>query len=182
MPSQPIIDKLAPLTEYLDGLNERASIDSLKHRLTHLDITLKDVSEYVRFGEKNYSRNLVCEGKWYHLLVICWRSGQRSPIHNHAGSTCGFRVLTGVATETRFELSPNKLIKPVSSHDMYTGELSVAQDREIHQVSNLQTEDTDLVTLHIYSPALLRMDTYSLTDRIVRDFKPMVLEYAGSGI
>lgn len=182
MPVQPVIDKLATLKKYLDGLSERASVDTLNDRLTHLDITLEDVSDYVRFGEKYYSRNLVCEGKWYHLLVICWRSGQRSPIHNHAGSTCGFRVLTGVATETRFELSPNKSIKPVSTRDMHTGELSVAQDREIHQVSNLQTEDTDLVTLHIYSPALLRMDTYSLTDRIVRDFRPMVLEYAGSGI
>jgi hypothetical protein len=31
-------------------------------------------------------------------------------------------------------------------------------------VSNLQPGDADLVTLHVYSPPLRRMGTYSLTD------------------
>ncbi len=182
MVAPPCIEKLTSLIEYLDGLTERATIVALVKRLADLDITLDDVADYVRFGDKNYLHNLVREGKWYHLLVICWRSGQRSPIHNHAGSTCGFRILAGVATETKFESSPSTLIKAVSSHDMIADELVATQDSDIHQVSNLQTAGTDLVTLHIYSPPLLRMDTFSLTDQMVGEFRPAVLEYAGSGI
>ena len=182
MSTNTCIDKLSSLIEYLDQLTERATIEELDKRISALDVTLDDVIEYARFGDKNYLRNLVCEGSWYHLLVNCWRSGQRSPIHNHSQSTCGFRVLTGVATETRFESSPSQLIKAVSSHDMHKGERAVTQDSEIHQVSNLQLSGTDLVTLHIYSPPLLRMDTYSLTEKSIGEFKPMIFESAGSGI
>ncbi len=182
MAAKPCVDKLHSLVEYLDSLSERATIEELQEQLTNLDIKLEDVSDHLRFGEKNYLRNLVHEGPWYHLLVICWRSGQRSPIHNHAGSTCGLRILSGVATETRFETTPSELIKAVGSSDMSVGELAVTQDSEIHQVSNLQTEGTDLVTLHIYSPPLLRMDTYSLTDSAIGEYKPLFYESAGSGI
>jgi len=182
MATSPCIDKLNSLVQYLDNLTERATVGELQEQLTGLDVNIKDVSDHIRFGDKSYLRNLVREGPWYHLLVICWRSGQRSPIHNHAGSTCGLRILGGVATETRFETTPSELIKAVNSIDMSVDEMAVMQDSEIHQVSNLQAEGKDLVTLHIYSPPLLRMDTYSLTDKAIGEFIPVFYESAGSGI
>lgn len=183
MTSELCAGKLASLVEYLDGLTARAPVDELRARLGGIDITVGDVADFVRFGKTQYLRNLVREGKWYHVLILCWRSGQRSPIHNHAGSTCGVRVLSGVATETRFESTPSKLVKAVSSHDLKEGDFSSSCDADIHQVSNLQAEGTDLITLHVYSPPLLRMDTYSLTERTIGEFRPMVLEHAmGTGI
>lgn len=179
----PVVEKLTPLIEYLDSLDERAPIEALRDRLASLDITVDDLAEYVRFSEQKYLRNLVHGGEWYHVLALCWRSGQRSPIHNHAGSTCGLRILEGVATETIFEPTPSGLIKAVSSSDMREGSVAATQDADIHQVSNLEAPGKDLVTLHVYSPPLLRMDTYSLIDRSVGEFRPMVLEHAlGSGI
>lgn len=176
------VSKLARLVEYLDSLRARATVEDLRRRMENLDIALEDVRDYVRFGEVNYLRNLVCDGPWYHMLVICWRSGQRSPIHNHAQSTCGLKVLAGVATETKFEVSPCGLVKAVASNDMHTNELVVSKDADIHQVSNLQGEGEDLVTLHIYSPPLLRMDTFSLTEKTIGEYRPMVLQDCGSGI
>lgn len=174
---------LQTLVTYLNMLTARTPVEDLRARLTNLDITVEDVSEWVRFGQGNYLRNLVCAGSFYHLLVLCWRSGQRSPIHNHAGSTCGLRILSGTATETTFATTPSSLVKAVGSKDWKPGDVSVAQDSFIHQLSNLQTAGTDLVTLHVYSPPLLRMDTYSLTDPAVGEFRPMILEHAlGSGI
>lgn len=175
--------KLRPLLEYVPALTARATVEGLRTRLGELDLTIGDVAAFVRFGKDQYLRNLVCEGKWYHVLLLCWRSGQRSPIHNHAGSTCGMLVLSGVATETLFEPTPNNLIKAVFSHDMVPGEISSMQDAQIHQISNLQSEGPDLITLHVYSPQLLRMDTYSLTERAVGEYRPMVLEDTmGTGI
>lgn len=175
-------EKLAPLIAYLDGLSSRAPAEQVEARMRDADVSLDDVSEFVRFGERNYLRNLMKDGPWYHLLVMCWRSGQRSPIHNHDRSTCGLRVLAGVVTETSFEVTPSGLVKAVSSEDLDEGGVVVTQDSLIHQVSNLQEAGQDLVTLHVYSPPLLRMDTFSLTDRSVGEFRPMVLEHAGSGI
>ncbi len=171
------------LFDYLDNLTERATVDELQQRLTASDISLSDIAASVHFSDRGYLRNLIREGEHYHALALCWQSGQRSPIHNHAGSTCGLRVLTGIATETIFDHSPSRLIKPVESFDRHTGAVAVSQDADIHQVSNLQPAGTDLVTLHIYSPPLLRMDTYSLTDAHVGEFRPSVLSHdQGSGI
>jgi len=177
------IAQLARLVDFLDGLCARATVEELDEQLTSLNVTTRDVSEFLHFSKSRYLRNLVCDGQYYHLLVMCWRSGQRSPIHNHAGSTCGLRVLTGTATETVFEPTPCSLLKAVRSHDMVAPEVVVTQDADIHQISNLQAEGSDLVTLHIYSPPLLRMDTFSLTDKSVGEFRPMVDEHLhGSGI
>lgn len=175
--------KLASLLDYLDGLSERAPLAELERRLRLLDLDVDDVEEYVRFGQSSYRRNLVHGGPWYHLLVICWRSGQRSPVHNHAESTCGLKVLRGLATETKFEMTPSTLVKAVMSHDLTEGHIAASQDADIHQISNLQAEGEDLITLHIYSPPLLRMKAFSLTDPAVGEYVPEIFEHShGSGI
>ena len=183
MVTRTVAESLHSLFDYLDGLTKRATVRELAAQLRALDISVDDVRDYVRFGEADYLRNLVREGPHYHALVLCWRSRQRSPIHSHAGSTCGLRILKGIATETVFETTQSLLIKPVSSKDRHAGDVSASQDGYIHQVSNLQRVGQDLVTLHVYSPPLLRADTYSLTDPAIGEFRPMVLEDAlGSGI
>lgn len=174
---------LAPLCAYLDSLTGRATVAELKAQLHSPAVTVDDVAEFAQFSQDRYLRTLVCQGEHYHLLVLCWRSGQRSPIHDHAGSTCGLRILRGTATETVFERSPSGLIKPACSKDYRQGTVSVSADNYIHQVSNLQAQGEDLVTLHVYSPPLLRMATYSLTEPTIGEFRPMVLEHVlGSGI
>lgn len=183
MPSHTLTSPWTELFEYLDGLTARASMAELRKLLRDLAGGIDDVQPWVRFSEDTYLRNLMREGRWYHALILCWRSGQRSPIHNHAGSTCGMRILQGVATETVFSTTPSGLIRPEKSIDQHEGLVSVSQDADIHQVSNLQEAGDDLVTLHIYSPPLLRMGTYSLTDPRIGEFNPMVLEHGlGSGI
>jgi cysteine dioxygenase len=175
--------RLEELWAYLDGLTSRADMHTLARLLQQLDISADDVADCVRFNETTYQRNVLREGENYHALVICWRSGQRSPIHNHARSVCGFRVLAGVATETVFDWTPSGLLKPTATRDHAVGTIVASKDADVHQVSNLQAPGEDLVTLHIYSPPLMKMDTYSLMDRQVSEFRPVFVEhYAGSGI
>ncbi len=99
---------LAPLVDYLNGLDSRASLDRVRQLAQEADrcVMIDDVREFVEFGDSAYRRNLVTMGPWYEILVICWRSGQRSPIHNHAQSTCGLKVLQGVCSETVFAAFP----------------------------------------------------------------------------
>jgi len=155
---------LDALVRYLDGLTGRAPLAELVSRLAGLEVTCADVADFVRFTDRGYARNLVRAGPWYYLLVLCWRNGQRSPIHDHAGSSCGVRVLRGTLTETRFELAANGHVKAVASRDLPAGSVLGSADGDLHQVSNLQPGTADLVTLHVYSPPLVRMGTYSITD------------------
>jgi cysteine dioxygenase len=153
---------LKKLLQYLDGLHDRAPLEELVRHLKELKIDCAEVTEFIRFANQTYARNLVRAGPWYHLLVLCWKNGQRSPIHNHAGSTCGVRVLRGIATETQFEFAPNGHVKALCSRDLQAGQVCGSQDDDMHQISNLQAGSADLVTLHIYTPPLKRMETYSL--------------------
>lgn len=174
---------LESLFTWLNRLPARAPLGELGTRLRSLHIDLDSVSDHLRFSADRYMRNLVREGRYYHALFLCWRSGQRSPIHDHARSVCGFRILTGTATETVFDASPSGLLKAVSSTDHPVGHVVVSRGSDIHQVSNLQAEGLDLVTLHIYSPPLRAMKSYSITDRHVGEFRPTVDEFTlGSGI
>jgi DMSO/TMAO reductase YedYZ molybdopterin-dependent catalytic subunit len=155
---------LEALFRYLDNLSDRPPLAELRAHVADLDVTCDELAEHVRFGEQGYRRNLLREGPQYHAWIMCWKNGQRSPIHDHAASSCAVRVLRGTLTETRFEFAPNGLIKAVGSRDLAAGSVCVAQDSDVHQISNLQARGADLVTLHIYAPPLVRMATYSLTD------------------
>ncbi|MCB9853738.1 MAG: cysteine dioxygenase family protein [Phycisphaerales bacterium] len=167
----------------LDRCRDRVPLNTLMKLLSRLDVSIEDVKKYARFGDEHYQRNLLHAGPAYHALVLCWRNGQRSPIHDHRGSSCGVRVIKGELTETTFEFSANGLIYPTASSVMKEGNVCGSQDSDIHQVSNLQSGEKELVTLHIYSPPLHVMGTYSLTDDFVGDFADPVLEFChGDGI
>jgi cysteine dioxygenase len=143
------------------------------------------VTPYVVFGDGTYRRNLMHAGPAYQALVLCWRNGQRSPIHDHQGSSCGVRVLAGTALETVFTRARNRMIYADRSREIGPGTVCATEDDDIHQVSNLAEDGGDLVTIHVYSPPLLRMGTYSLFDSEVKSFLEPVYEDAlldGGGI
>jgi cysteine dioxygenase len=167
---------LNSLFAYLDGLKERAALQDLTAAMSELEVDCEDFAEFIRFSEQGYARNLMRAGRWYHALVLCWKNGQRSPIHDHKGSSCGVRVLRGTLTETLFEMTPNGHVKAAFSRDLLPGSVLGSEDTDIHQISNLQLGNEDLVTLHVYSPPLLWMGTYSLTDR-TRGQEAMFVEF-----
>jgi DMSO/TMAO reductase YedYZ molybdopterin-dependent catalytic subunit len=155
--------KLADLIAWLNSLTARANLQELAEKLRRLEVG-SALDNWIRFQDQSYARNLVHEAPFAHLWVLCWKNGQRSPIHDHTDSVCGVRILRGTATVTRFEFAPNGHVKAVGSEDFPAGRVLANQDADMHQVSNLQSGSADLVTLHVYSPPLLRMKTYSLMD------------------
>ena len=175
---------LRTLFEELDRFEERVPLDLLEDRLRRLQVDWSQIEPYVRFGDETYQRNLLHAGKGYHALILCWRTGQRSPIHDHRGSSCGVRVLRGTCTETIFDRTPTGHIFPTMTHALPAGHCCGSQDSDIHQISNLAPgADDDLVTLHIYSPPLMVMGQYSLTAPTREEFTEPVFEFTeGAGI
>jgi cysteine dioxygenase len=62
------------------------------------------------------------------------------------------------------------LIYAVGSRDLAAGHTCASADDDTHQVSNLQAGGADLVTLHVYSPPLLRMEVFSLDSPAVTEW------------
>jgi cysteine dioxygenase len=172
---------IADLFSPLQGRAGRLGLEELRRWLDEVPMGLEDVQPWVRFSSERYQRNLMYSGPAYHALVLCWRNGQRSPIHDHRGSACAVRVLQGVATETVFQRSAGGLVFPTHSRELPVGATMASEDEDIHQVSNLQADGADLVTLHVYSPPLLVMGSYSLTEDRVVDFVDPIHEFSQGG-
>ena len=168
----------------LDGYEGRIPLGVLEDWLARTAVTLDEVRPFLCFSADHYVRNLMYAGPSYQALVLCWHSGQRSPIHDHRGSSCAVRIISGVATETIFAQAANGMVYATGSRQPASGHSCASQDADVHQMSNLQPEGTDLVTLHIYSPPLYRMNMYSLVDAKVKQFFDPVNEefFSGAGI
>lgn len=152
--------KLADLVGYLSALEDRADLAEVERRLLALDITRHDISPACVFGTRGYRRNTIARGRWFELLALCWRSGDCTPIHDHEGSSCAFKVIEGRGTEIRYEQTASGLVCPVGRQMLDAGTVCAREDEDIHQVANMQARDIDLITLHIYSPPIKQMDTY----------------------
>jgi cysteine dioxygenase len=151
---------LAELIGYLQGLTHRADLNVLTEILSTANITLKDIKKAAVFGKKGYRRNCIASSPWFELLVLTWRSGHCTPIHDHRGVSCAFKVIHGVGREIRFEVTESRLICPTNTEHMQPGYVCAAADDAIHQVANMQKPGHDLVTLHIYSPRIKKMHTF----------------------
>ncbi len=167
--------KLAALIAYLDGLSGRADLAVLDRLLGELDVARADIEAACVFGAKGYKRNTIKRTNYYELLALCWRSGDCTPIHDHRGVSCSFRVVHGTGTEIRFLPTPAGLICPSQTTAMAPGYVCSADDHDIHQVANMQPAGHDLITLHIYSPPIARMTTYDFASPKLEN----IPQYAG---
>src|SRR5262245_29129232 len=78
-----------------DAYSEKVPLKLIKQRVEALTLSPKDVASYMHFDDACYKRNIIHEGPGYTALLLCWKSGQKSPIHNHKGSSCVVRVIQG---------------------------------------------------------------------------------------
>jgi cysteine dioxygenase len=119
------------------------------------------------FLDGDYARNLVLRTPHFELLVLCWRPGQASTIHDHAGSLNAIHVRSGELT--------SRVFRPVAGAAAGAGPVELASedlvgpadallgvDRGgIHQLGN--TSHEPLVTVHVYAPPLLSLNVYDTT-------------------
>lgn len=156
----PVPPGLQPIITRLEAGAGRPDLEELRLLLQRLELSPEGVRDFISFNAGGYQRNLVSRGAWHEILVICWLSGQRSPIHDHAGSACAFKVLHGTGREIVHQLQPDGRVRPLCSRRLPPGFVAASREADIHEVANLQPQQRPLITLHIYSPPLAQMRTY----------------------
>jgi cysteine dioxygenase len=164
-------------------MNLAGTIEELKHSargmvlpdLRKLIMGLKpdpsEVAAYIQFTENHYARNLVYKTPDFEVLVLCWRSGQRSPIHDHGSSICTVYTLDGTLSADNYRKTPAGHIRADYSEDFKPGSVLSIQTTEIHQVSNLQ-DSSDLVSLHFYLSPLENNFVYSVMQPTFEAYRP----------
>lgn len=137
----------------------------IKHLLLKINSSLGEITNLAKFSEQNYHRERILIDTNMEVLILGWLNGQRSKIHDHIGSTCGVLVLQGEAIETTFRKTDNNHIYATGSCFYKQGDITTGQDEDIHQISNLASNASSLVTLHIYSPPINEFNCYQLTSQ-----------------
>jgi cysteine dioxygenase len=177
----PNVLSLAELIEILDEDSANIGPEDMDDILRRVVVTATEIQQHARFSDLRYARNLVHKTDRFEVMVMCWHSGQRSSIHDHAGSLGGLKVLQGELTESLFDKAPNGMIKSLTSADFGAGAIRVEETALIHQISNLQGDNGKSISLHVYVPPLTRMNVYSLEDPSVKNILPRYFN-SGSGI
>jgi cysteine dioxygenase len=152
---------LGEVADTIRNLSEVPTLEQIKRWFGALLLRQRDYDCYRMFTERKYARNLVVRSPFAELLLLCWKPGQRTPIHDHGGSVGVVAVCEGLLTETMFEHLPEGRVRPYDTYRWGPGSITGADVPDIHQLLNLQPEGRDMVTLHCYAPPLSVLNTYS---------------------
>jgi cysteine dioxygenase len=151
-----VADKVANLTEV-------PSLARIQEWFSSIIIRQRDYERFRVFAARKYARNLIVRSPFAEMLLLCWHSGQRTPIHDHGGSVGVVMLFEGQMTETMFERTADGRVRPYDTYRWGPGAITGADVPDIHQLLNLQPAGRDMVTLHCYAPPLSVLNTYSMS-------------------
>ena len=163
---------LGALVKKLAALSHVPSLEDVSAWIAEAQVTEEDLRPYRGFKPGTYARHRVFRNEFAELLVLCWRSGQRTPIHDHNGSHGAVRVCEGVMWETMFALDDARKLYYRSAREWNSGQITGADVPDIHQLGNPEVSGQNLVTLHLYAPPLGVLNTYKVGSSEVGHYTP----------
>src|SRR5438128_5989168 len=153
--------KLVTAIEELTHRAKEMKLPALRRFICDLKPEKAEIERYIQFTENRYARNLIYKTPDFECLVLCWRPGQRSPIHDHGASICTVYTVEGILSADNYSKMANGHIRADYAEDFKPGSVLSIQTTEIHQVSNLQ-DSSDLISLHFYLAPLENSYLYSV--------------------
>lgn len=137
-------------------------LEQIYEWLENADIPRDELRPYLGFKEGNYWRHRVFRNEFVEMLVLCWRPGHRTPIHDHNGSHGVVKVHEGVMWESTFLFDSEKGLCYKLGQERSRGEVTGSDVPDIHQLGNPEVSGQDLITIHIYAPPLGVLKTYKV--------------------
>ena len=168
--TQPL--SLAGLVATLGAQQGRPRLEQIYDWLESAEISREDLEPYLGFKEGNYWRHRICRNEFAEMLVLCWRPGHKTPIHDHNGSHGVVRVHEGIMWETTFHFDVEKGLCYKSGQQRSQGEVTGSDIPDIHQLGNPEVSGQDLITIHIYAPPLGVLKTYKVGSPVIDLYTP----------
>jgi len=148
-----LADALRELGEVLQPVRVAATLRGVR-------IDERTLTPYLTWVPGRYTRNLVHRDASFELIVICWDTGARSAIHDHADSDCAFVLQTGAITCENFRIAwrdaePGPCsVRPTGTRTLHTGEIDMRSGHlSVHRVG---ASGGRAVTLHVYAKPIDR--------------------------
>jgi cysteine dioxygenase len=160
------------LSEALSARQYVPSLPEINDLIARTTIDPPELLPYVGFKAGNYCRHCVMRNEFVEMLVLCWKPGQRTPIHDHNGSHGAVFVHRGIMWETTFAYDAEEGLRYKAHHELRTSGLTGSEDPDIHQIGNPDVSGEDLITIHIYAPPLGVLKTYKLGSSTIDLYTP----------
>jgi cysteine dioxygenase len=144
----------------LESTDSAPSLAQIYEWLETAEPSPADLQPYLGFKEGNYWRHRVCRNEFVEMLVLCWRPGQRTPIHDHNGSHGGVKICQGILWETTFSFNTVTGLEYQGAREHKADSVTGSDVPDIHQLGNPDVSGQDLITLHVYAPPLGVLHTY----------------------
>jgi cysteine dioxygenase len=160
------------LAEALLARHNVPSLAEINELIVNTTVSVNELQPYLGFKAGNYCRHRVMRNEFVEMLVLCWKPGQRTPIHDHNGSHGAVFVHEGILWETTFDYDPEKGLTYKAQHELRDGGLTGSELPDIHQIGNPDVSGQDLITIHIYAPPLGVLKTYKLGSSTIDLYTP----------
>lgn len=138
------------------------TLPRLEAMFRRLELPARLLEEHTHFSVESYCRSLVCRTPRFDMLILGWRKGQISTIHDHLDSLSVTQVLRGTLRQRIYRAvgrGPEGIEVAMLREDRLGAGARASLDAGgIHQMGNV--DDEDLVTLHIYSAPLAEITVF----------------------
>jgi len=134
------------LTKLFNHLETKLKNTTLFNLFGSINYKGDDWKNHINFSDFNYQRKLVHQGEQVEILILSWKKGQKTKIHDHSENGCVLSVLQGKLKEQRY---CNETLNTMHKTEVSIGNYNyIDNSRYYHDIEALE----DSVSLHIYSP------------------------------
>jgi cysteine dioxygenase len=162
--------------DFVQGLRnfERDLItkDGIRDYMQAMQLSASELAPYAFFREDFYTRNLVYRDQLFEMMVICWKPGQKTPIHTHNGQLGWMSIAQGEVAVHNYkymtcdcperqnvvgldclggahQIELDKLNTDVCTDQ--TAIYTVDKLQSIHQIENTDKSQHGVISVHVYS-------------------------------
>ena len=130
------------------------------------------LAPYINFRDEFYTRNLIYRDQLFEVMAICWKAGQKTPVHSHNGQLGWMTIAQGEVAVHNYRyvacncperqnvvgldcLGGASHIEIERLHtencSESTGVSTVDKLQSIHQIENSDRSKHGVISLHVYS-------------------------------
>ncbi len=132
--------------ESLKIINNKILIDVVsENRIKSSDLKLYEMFEHC--PKESYGRMPIYDNGNFKILLMSWKAGDFTAIHNHGYTEWGCVYFLGDATHRLYSVENNEL-KVIQKDDFYNGQIAPVCGDLTHMMGN--AGKSDFTTLHIY--------------------------------
>ena len=137
------------LVEMLESLG-KFTPESVHEAVSECDVRAEDIERWVDYDypvSDSYGRKMVHNGGFFEVMIMSWKPGDYSGIHDHGKAEFGAVKIFGVAEHAIFKLEKQKLTT-ISREIVKSGTTLKVAPSLIHQMGN--PGESNFFTLHVY--------------------------------